>query len=143
MSVRQAIVDAVAALLATITQANGYGTDAGRRVREHPNAPHTQLPAYLFRDTSASVEAGAEIGRFEHALNVEITGLAEGAEPTALARTLMKDVCTALRADPTLNGTCHRVRIVSHAIESEAAEKKFAAGTLTIAAVYRTPAHTL
>lgn len=143
MSQRQSIVTAVGELLATLTKANGYSSDGGRRVKEHPEAPMPTMPAYLFRDTIANVTAGAEIGRHEHSLNIEITALAGGANSVEAARAMLSDVCTAMRIDPTIGGTCNRVSIVAHSIQTDQAEKKFAAGTLTIAAIYRTAAHTI
>jgi len=142
---RQEIVTALAARLATIKKSNGYATDAGRNVREHPDAPATvdSLPAYVWKDGDAEVNAGAEIGRYEHSMEVEITAMCAGSDKGALARAMMQDVLTAISPDETLGGLCRRISLQRHGVSIEQAERKFAFGVVTLTILYRTAHLTL
>ena len=140
---RATIATNLATLLGTIKIANGYSTNAGQNLHQHPATAMNTLPAYAWRDGDAQVNAGAEIGRFEHELLLEIGAFAEGSTAIAVAREMLADVATALRANPTLTGACLRTMITAHNIVTEHSDKLKAVGTITIKAIYRTAAHTL
>jgi len=59
MSVRQQIIDAVRARLATIRIANGYNSEIGANVLEWQTTPIPveSLPAVCMRDTETEIEA--------------------------------------------------------------------------------------
>jgi len=142
---RQEIVTALAARLATIKKSNGYATDAGRRVVEHPDAPFIfdQLPAYSWSDGDTEVNAGAEIGRYEHVMAVEVVAHCSGVDKGALAREMMADVLTSLRSDQTLGGLCQRISLIRHSVDIQQPERKIAFGLVVLNITYRTAHLTL
>lgn len=104
MSVRQQIIDAVRARLATIRIANGYATDIGANVLEWQTTPIPveSLPAVCMRDTETEIEAWTMRER-DNRVALVIEAVGQDISP-ALARSYLEDIYRAIGADETWGG---------------------------------------
>jgi hypothetical protein len=104
MTVRQQIVDAVVARLATILRDGGYNSDLGMNVFEWRDKPLKQadLPAVIVRDARNEPSSEAVLGTFGWALTIELDVLvAAGTVTAAQMRDILADIYAAIGTDYT------------------------------------------
>lgn len=111
-SLRQQIMTALAARLATIQIANGYQTDLGLHIFDHKAEPWAEedLPGGNLEDTDVPEQW---IGLELHRLNVQFLGIISGGTPSENLRAIHGDVITAIGVDRTFGGLCEETSAVT------------------------------
>ena len=128
MSKRQDIFDAVVARLGSVATVKPW------RVSD---LEVSELPALIVKDGEAPVDAGAEIGRFQHNLTISVECLDHGTTAETAVRSMMEDVLTAVGSDPTFGGLAHRTTITGTNLIVEHQKERVAAGVVGLIIRYR------
>ncbi len=109
-TIRQRLFDAVATVLRTILEANGYKTDLGSRVFEcRATRPlDTELPALNLWDLDEDSKWQLMPGTHEHTINFQIYVLQAGENSAEFIRKAIADVHRAIGADTKWGGLAHK-----------------------------------
>lgn len=148
-SIRQQIIDALAARLATIgpattftlsdgpytcgTTLGGGGVVGWRKVAVSP----AQCPAINFYDDDVEI-TGNPIGHHEHRMTVTIVGLLAGSDGLEDGRQLMADIVAVIGSDPRWGGLANWTDIEQQNISMEQMGDICVGCDIRIAITYRT-----
>lgn len=137
MGKQQQVIDALKALLATITRENGYSTDLGENVcewyldGEEGDAPFTDV-----RDNDdVTVE---DDGGFTWILPLDILSVFAGSVSRQEARRAIGDIYKAIGTGPTLSNLVSRIDPVKHRVLSEKGEGLVSGVLVTIQVTFAT-----
>lgn len=139
-SIRQQIMDKVAARLATIKQSAGYKTDIGNNVFDwlDRDLADDELEAVIYRDVSAEIVVETLELR-DNTVRVEIEVKAKSAATTAeTVRQMIEDVYTAIGTDDTWDALAIDTNPVGEEMRLAQADKIAGSATITIEIEYRT-----
>lgn len=137
-SIRQRIIDAVRARLATIRTANGYKTDIGRNVREWQTTPLPvdELPAVCFRDPDNGIAEWTMRERDNRvALMIEAAG--KDVAP-ATVRAYAEDLYRAIGIDETWGGLALVTEPLGDTIDLRTEGEDIGRATVRISIEYQT-----
>ncbi|MCP3177305.1 hypothetical protein MJO47_09360 [Desulfuromonas sp. KJ2020] len=140
MTKRQQIVDALDARLKSITMANGYSTDIGKKVSAWRSAPLAESEPFvlIYRDTECPKEA-PEAGRHRHSLQIEMTILVRSSTSPGTVRAMIGDVVKAIGTDPRLGGLALWAALVADSLAVERETRTLAGADLSWQITYSTP----
>jgi hypothetical protein len=116
---RQTLFSAVLTRAATITVANGYGTNIGSHVKEWQTTPleSVDLPAVLVSDSTENTlvpEVGETAGLYRRELEITFDAvLAESGQNATEARKAIADIIAMIGVDQTWGGVARRTVPVS------------------------------
>lgn len=141
-TIRQQIVTAVAARLATILTANGYQTDLGENVFQFKPEPWTttEMPGTDLREevTDDTLSFGLEI----HTMKVICRCMVTGAASNEDVRKVHGDITTMVGTDPTWGGLAQNTGLVTARLaEVRQAEELFSGVDVTFDIEYTTGIH--
>lgn len=140
-SIRQQIMTAFEARLATITTGNGYSSNLGKNVFgwRKTTIGQNEMPCVIVRDLTAKVTYDdAPIGHVNNRLQVMIEALFTGALTAAQARNALNDLISAIGTDPRFGGLVLETHILEHELDLQAAEHISGGVSVTVEMVYRT-----
>lgn len=115
MSIRQNIIDAIAARLGLIASGHVFTLETGGSYtcatspavvavwRKTPFTP-AQFPAVGIWDTRSTLDREGIVGAFTHLLEVSIVGFLASSAPIGTARDLQADIVAAIGSDPRWSG---------------------------------------
>ena len=139
-SIRQQIMDKVAARLATIKVSAGYNSDIGNNVFDWlaRDLADTELEAVIYKDVSAEIIVET-LSLRNNTVRVEIEVRAKSASTTAKTlRQMIEDVYTAIGTDDTWDALAIDTNPVGEEISIGQADKIGGAGLIVLEIEYRT-----
>lgn len=146
-SVRQQIVDAIAARLVQIAPGKVWSlpdgpytcTSAPKSVTPWRRVPYSpaQVPAIAFWDAD-SAHGEPPLAHHEHRLGITIVGFVAGNAAIDTVRALLADMVAAVGSDPRWGGLADWTEIDSQDIDVEQAGDVIAGCQISITVVYRT-----
>lgn len=146
MTVQEQTDNFIAALLATITTANGYQTNAGAAV--YKNLEYTAHPdvmpsiAWFPGDLQSGVDVGpvpAEMGETNHQYPMSWEGFISDTLDGAAGRKLKADLVKALFADPRFGGLIDTIDSCKSSVAVQAGDEIFSIVQVSFTIYYVTP----